>query len=56
MRSGGERRDYYRISVPGKGTYGKDGVPSNDPAATHIDLSQNSIDEIRAIVRKIQGA
>lgn len=55
MEEGGGRTNYYRVSVPGKGTYTVAGQTSTDAALTHIPIGQSSMDDILAIVERIQA-
>ena len=55
MEEGGGRTNYYRVSVPGKGTYTVADQTSTDAALTHIPIGQSSMDDILAIVERIQA-
>lgn len=55
MERGGARTNYYRVSVPGKETYTVTGEASKDAALTHIDITEDSLDDILSIVARIQG-
>lgn len=55
MERGGARTNYYRVSVPGKGTYTVTGETSADAALTHIDIGGSSLNDILTIVARIQG-
>jgi RHS repeat-associated protein len=55
MEEGGGRTNYYRVSVPGKGTYTVAGQTSTDAALTHIPIGQSSMDDILAVVERIQA-
>jgi hypothetical protein len=54
MDQGGGRTDYYRVSVPGKEAYAKDGTISKDRGLTHIDIEENSLNDITAVIDKIR--
>jgi len=56
MERGGSRTNYYRVSVPGKGTYTLGGETSTDAALTHMDIGESSLDDILSIIGRIQGA
>ncbi|PSK87347.1 pretoxin HINT domain-containing protein [Murinocardiopsis flavida] len=48
-------KPYFRISAGNKGAVDKNGVPTSDRAASHMDLVDGSPDEIAAIVTKLKG-
>ncbi|MGT2973500.1 hypothetical protein BVE84_10125 [Streptococcus azizii] len=48
--SGGRMKPYYRISTSKKGTLTEFGVPSSDRGLTHIDVDENSVDNIKKII------
>jgi hypothetical protein len=55
MDEGGGRTNYYRVSIPGKETYTESGEVSTDPELTHMQIRSTSLNDILAIIAKIQG-
>ncbi|WP_339323098.1 hypothetical protein [Paenibacillus sp. FSL W8-0194] len=47
---GGRDKAYFRVSVGNKGALTLDGKLSNDMATTHIDLSDNYMDQILKMI------
>jgi hypothetical protein len=50
--SGGRAADYYRISIDGKGPLTSEGIISSNRAETHMDLNQNSAEDIMNTISK----
>lgn len=55
MREGGGRTNYYRVSIPGKETFTREGVASVDQSLTHIDITDTSLDDIVRLIERIKG-
>ena len=53
--SGGRSAPYFRVSIDGKGSLTLDGVLSSDRALTHIDLTDNYLEQITNMVTKYKG-
>jgi hypothetical protein len=53
--SGGRGNPYYRVSIDGKGSLTSEGIISSDRGLTHIDLSENSLNEITNIINNYLG-
>ena len=56
MNKGGQRNEpYFRISVPGKRTLTKDGIPSDDKGLTHITIdTKTSAEDIIKLVEAMK--
>ncbi|BCW86097.1 hypothetical protein NicSoilE8_37700 [Arthrobacter sp. NicSoilE8] len=55
MEEGGERTlRFYRVSIPSKEAFDVHGKASKIHGETHIDISQNSLDEILGIIEKVK--
>ena len=50
--SGGRGKSYFRVSIDGKGYVTLVGVISSDRALTHIDMTDDYLDEIISIINK----
>ncbi|AWV32363.1 hypothetical protein CD191_06900 [Paenibacillus odorifer] len=48
--SGGRERDYFRVTVGTKGTLNLEGKLSSDLASTHIDLTDNYLEQIQNMI------
>lgn len=55
MEDGGDRTNYYRVSVPGKAAYSVTGDVSTDAGTTHIPIADGALDQILAIITRIKG-
>jgi hypothetical protein len=55
MEHGGGRSNYYRVSVPGMAAYGRTGEATTDAALSHIEITEQALDEVLSIVAKIKG-
>ena len=53
--SGGRTSPYFRVSIDGKGSLTLDGVLSTDRAFTHIDMSDDYLQQITNIIIKYKG-
>lgn len=53
--SGGRSAPYFRVSIDGKDSLTLDGVLSSDRALTHIDLTDNYLEQITNMVTKYKG-
>ena len=53
--SGGRSAPYFRVSIDGKGSLTIDVVLSSDRALTHIDLTDNYLEQITNMVTKYKG-
>lgn len=51
----GGRANYYRVSIPGKQAFTVTGEASTDPALTHIEIGESSLNDILGIIGGIQG-
>ena len=50
--SGGRTKPYFRAGVPGKGCFTLQGKLSDDRALTHIDLTENYLEQIEDMISK----
>jgi len=53
--SGGRPNPYFRVSIDGKGSLTLDGTLSNDKALTHIDMTDDFLNQITDMIKKYQG-
>ena len=53
--SGGRSEPYYRVSIDGKGSLTMEGQLSADKGLTHVNLSGNSLQEIKQMIEKYLG-
>ncbi len=53
--SGGRSNPYFRVSVDGKGSLTMDGKLSNNRGLTHIDMTDDFLNQITDMIKKYQG-
>ncbi|WP_315077928.1 hypothetical protein [uncultured Clostridium sp.] len=53
--SGGRTKPYFRVGIDGKGSLTLDGVLSNDRGLTHIDMTDDYLEQIMNMINKYLG-
>lgn len=53
--SGGRTKPYFRVGIDGKGSLTLDGVLSNDRGLTHIDMTDDYLEQITNMINKYLG-
>lgn len=53
--SGGRTSPYFRVSIPDKCPRTIDGTISSDRGLTHIDMSDDAINQITKMIENIKG-
>ena len=53
--SGSRAKPYFRTSIDGKGSLTLDGILSNDRGLTHIDMTDDYLEQITNRVNKYLG-
>ncbi len=53
--SGGRNKPYFRVSIDGKGSLTLDGKISNDRSLTHIDITDDALEQIDKMIKSYKG-